>query len=185
MEKYKFDYNKYIADNYIRKDTAVIKVLMNNKEDFYNLYDPRKHTINNSIMEYITEEAENIPFKYNVAIEFYTDELTDEEKVLIKKMIKNYYGLKVTNKNSVIKVSLVKAICLILLGALIVAYSALSNTFFNYIYVEVVYVVGWVLLWEGIEIFLLSNNEDKVQKKNYKQLYNAEVLFSDKFELKD
>jgi len=185
MKKYNFDYNKFILDNYIRKDKAIIKVLMNDKEKFYNQYDPRRHTINNSIMEYITEEAYNIPFKYDITIEFYCDDLTEEEKDLVRKMVRDYYGVKIINKRSVIKISTIKSLCLILLGALMIAYSALNNTFFNYIYLEIVYVIGWVLIWEGTEILLLSNNEDKVEKKNYKQLYNADILFSDTFELKD
>lgn len=184
MKKYKFDYNGYISDNYIRKDKAVIKVLMDNNENFYNKFDPRMHTINSAIMDYITNEAENIPFRYNVAIEFYADQLSENEKNKIKKMIKDYYGLKIINKSSVVNISFVKSLFLILLGALFIAFSSLSNSFY-YIYVEVIYVIGWVLLWEGTEIFLISNNEDKVKMKNYKQLYNAEILFSDKFELKD
>lgn len=185
MKNEKFNHDKHIIDNYISNDKAVIKVLINDNLNFYNEFDPRKISINKNVAEYITEEASNIPFKYNIVVEFSSSYLSENEKAKISKMLKNYYALKICNKDSIIRVNIVKSLCLILLGALMVTYSLIGKKLFGLIYEEVVYVIGWVLLWEGIDILLLSNNEHKVEKKNYQQLYDAQVIFSDKLELKD
>lgn len=185
MKNIKFNYDKYIKDNYILRNRAVIKVLVNSNEEFYNDHDPRKRTINKSLMDYVSEEAENIPFKYNIDIEFYCDELTDLEKKNITNMIKEYYGLKVYSCKSSIRHGIIKTLMLFIFGAFFLACAMLNQNILNIIYDEVVYVIGWVLLWEATETFLFSNSKDKARKKNYKQLYNAKVLFSDKFELKD
>lgn len=185
MKNSKFNFNKHINDNYISNDKAVIKVLIEDNSYFFDDFDPRKVKINKRVVEYITEEASNIPFKYNIAIEFFSDELSNKEKDKIIKMVKDYYGLKVCNRDSIIRTNIIKSLCLVLLGALMVAYSFFGGNVWGFIYEEVVYVIGWVLLWEGIDIFLLSNSEDKYKRRSYMQLYDANIIFSDKFELKD
>ena len=184
MKNIKFNYDKYIKNNYVLRNKAVIKVLINDKEEFFNIRDPRQLTINKDLIEYITEEAENIPNKYKINIEFYSDDLSDEEKKKIIEMIKSYYGLKIYSCKSSIKQGVLKAIMFSIFGAFFIACSHLNSSLFNFVYNEVIYVIGWVLLWEATDTFLFSNSKDKVRKKNYKQLYNADVLFSDKCEWK-
>lgn len=183
MKKSKFNYNQHIIDHYVSEDRnrVFIKVLVDNLDHFYHCFDPRKISINPDIVEYITSEVDHIPFRYKVTIEFFSDELADEEKDKITTMIKNYYGMKICNVSSIIRTNIVKSICLILLGALMITYAAIGKSFFGFIYEEIVYVIGWVLLWEGIDIFLLSNSEHKVKRRTYKQLYDANIIFSDKF----
>lgn len=182
MKSIKFNYDKYIKDNYILRNKAVIKVLIDNKDEFYNPRDPRRLTINKELIKYITDEAENIPNKYKINIEFYSDDLSDEEKKKIIDMIKSYYGLKVYSCKSSIKQGVLKALLFSIFGAFFIACSHLNNNLLNFVYDEVIYVIGWVLLWEATDTLLFSNSKDKVRKKNYKQLYNADILFSDKYE---
>lgn len=185
MKMKDFDHNKHLKENFLDNNRAVIKVLVNDNDGFFDSLDPMKSTINKDIADYIIDKAYNIPFKYKVVIEFYSDKLNDGEKDRIRKLVKETLALKILNMESIIRVNVIKSLCLMLLGALMVLYSFVGKDFFGYIYEEVVYVIGWVLLWEGVDILLLSNNENKVKKKNYKQLYDAEILFSDKLDSKD
>ena len=66
-----------------------------------------------------------------------------------------------------------------------VVYSFLGKNIFGNVYQEVVCVIGWVLLWEGIDILALFNSSERIERKNFKQLYYSEIIFSDKLELKD
>ena len=167
------------------KDKAIIKVLIDKNEGFYNRFDPKKTSIDDNILDYITNEAYNIPFKYKIVIEFYSDDLSEEEKNKINKIIRNYYIMKISNKDSIIKINLIKALFFMLFGVLMVIYSFLGGNFLGGIYQEVISVISWVLLWEGIDILALSNSSEKIEKKNFKQLYYSEIIFSDKLELKD
>ena len=159
MKKYKIDYNQYLLDDYIVGDTAVIKVLIDDKDSLYNKLDPRKMLLDKSILNYITEEAYKIPYKYNISIELCTSSLADSEKSRVAKIIKNYYAAKVSNCDSVIKINVIKSLCFILLGTLMIIYSFLGYKFFGPVYEEIIMIVGWVLTWEGVDLLLLSNNE--------------------------
>lgn len=176
------DKGKKIIDKYLIENGATIKVLVDNRKDYFNKFDPLENSINTEVVNYITEEANNIPFKYKLLIDFYSDELNEKEKEKIRRLIKEYYGMQIINNESIIRTNSVKALSLLLLGAIIIAYTIIGKELFGAIFMEVVYVMGWVLLWEGTEILLLSNSAEKVKNKNYKQIYNSEIVFSDKLE---
>lgn len=184
MKDYKIQYNKHILDDYIVDGNAIIKVLVEDESSIYNKLDPKKSLLDKSILDYISEESYKIPFKYNITIEFISSNFSDEEKEKITKIMKNYYASKISSFDAVIRTNLIKFFCLILFGTFMIICSFIGDVFFGPIYEEVINVVGWVLLWEGVDIVLFSNNEYKVEKKNYKQLYDAKVVFSDKLELK-
>lgn len=178
---------QYIKEKYLseKKDKAVIKVLVDKKNDFYNKFDPRKFSIDSNIVDYITNEAYNIPFRYKIIIEFCSEQLSEEEKNKIKKMIKDYYAMQIYNEDYIIRTNIIKSLFFILFGVLMVVYSFLGKNIFGNVYQEVVCVIGWVLLWEGIDILALFNSSERIERKNFKQLYYSEIIFSDKLELKD
>ncbi len=187
MENKKISNIRYIKEKYLseKKDKAVIKVLIDKKKDFYNKFDPQKISIDYVIVDYITNEAYNIPFKYKIIIEFCCDELSEEEKNKIRKMIRDYYAMQISNEDSIIKANTIKSLFFMLIGILMVIYSFVGKNIFGNVYQEVVCVIGWVLLWEGIDILALFNSSERIERKNLKQLYYSEIIFSDKLELKD
>lgn len=181
----KFDIEKHAIDNYIDNDNAYIKVLLDNNDDIYNLKDPRKKTISSDISSYITNKSREIPFKYKIIIEFFTSNISDAEKENIRKIVKEYYGFMTEEKRRIIKSNRLKSLALIFFGALMLSIALLTSNLIGPLFNEIIYVIGWVLIWEGTETCLLSNSSEKIKCKNYKQLYDAEIIFSDKLEIKD
>ncbi len=174
-----------IIDKYIVDRNGIIKVYVDKKDDFYNQYDPLNKSINFDIANYIIEEANNIPFRYKLKIEFFSDDLTESEKDSIRKILKEYYAFEIKKEENILKASAIKGICLLLMGILIITSEILgiwSNIAYDKIFLEVMDILAWVLLWESIDILLLSNNKEKIKKKNLIQIYKSEILFSDKLE---
>ena len=184
MKNIDFDYEKNLTDEYKNEEKYVIRVYLKDINEIYDEYDDKKMKLNHKIGNYIYQEVKNIPFKYDVTIELSTDEISKEEREKIKNIIKKYYAFKAKDLNEVLKINKLKAFILLILGASIISLSYFGQKLIGTIYGEFTMVIGWVLSWEGLDILMLSNSEKRVKIKNYKQLYNADIVFSDKLEIK-
>lgn len=175
--KIKFSEEDYIEKHYIRDGKAIIPIELNSLEDLYMKHDYKKITLSDSICKYIEEIAYLIPLKYAIVLEIHCPEITEEEQIKVKKIIKNNYGMEIDDRDYDVKVSTQKSALLFILGMILLLVSfALEGKIPEFLE-EFIYIAGWVSLWEMFESLVLENNQKRVERLNNLQLYDSEITF--------
>ncbi len=179
LRRKKFDAEKYIARNYVENEDAIISIYIKNKEDYYNEYDADDLTLSDDILSFVHNRVENISTKYNIVLEFDTPHITDEEKNKLLTIIKSHYGLSYSLKQKMLKGNKIKSLIFFLIGTI---FLILSNSIkdFAKLFVDILYIAGWVSLWETLSILLFDNIKSKTNRINIDRLYNAKIIFKER-----
>ena len=175
--KIKFREADYIEKHYLKDGKAVIPIHLNSINELYMKHDQKKLALSDEVCNYIEEIAYIIPLKYPIILEIHCPEITEEQQLRIKKVIKNNYGLEIDDRDYDIHVSNKKSLSLFFIGILILILSyALENILLE-VFLEFLYIAGWVALWEMCENLMLNNVEKRTERIYKLQLYDSEVKF--------
>lgn len=175
--KIKFREADYIEKHYLKDGKAVIPIHLNSINELYMKHDQEKLALSDEVCNYIEEIAYIIPLKYLIILEIHCPEITEEQQLRIKKVIKNNYGLEIDDRDYDIHVSNKKSLSLFFIGILILILSyALENILLE-VFLEFLYIAGWVALWEMCENLMLNNVEKRTERIYKLQLYDSEIKF--------
>ena len=156
--KIKFREADYIEKHYIKDGKAVIPIHLNNINELYMKHDHKKLALSDEVCNYIEEIAYIIPLKYPIVLEIYCPEISEEQQLRIKKVIKNNYGMEIDDRDYDIHVANRKCISLFFMGLVFMLLSfALHNKVTQFV-VEFFSIAGWVALWEMFEVLMLNNS---------------------------
>ena len=142
-------------------------------------YDNR---INPEIYDYINQETEFLRSDIPVVVNFddggkYTEGLKDK----ISKAVKRHYSLIYEKTRIDLKRSYVFGFVSFLIGALILSIHIFLGAAFqlkNYeFYGEILSIVSWVFIWESVDRFFLSGNEEKIDVYKAGHLALMEIQF--------
>ena len=176
--KIKFREADYIEKHYIKDGKAVIPIHLNNINELYMKHDHKKLALSDEVCDYIEEIAYIIPLKYPIILEIYCPEISEEQQLRVKKVIKNNYGMEIDDRDYDIHVANRKCISLFIIGILILILSyALENILLE-VFLEFLYIAGWVALWEMCEVLMLNNAEKRTERLYKLQLYDSEIRFA-------
>ena len=176
--KIKFREVDYVENHYIKDGKAVIPIFLKSIDDLYMKHDYNKLALSDDVCDYIEEIAYIIPLKYDIILEIHCPEISEKEQIRIKKVIKNNYGMEIDDRDYDIRVANKKSISLFFIGLIILIISfALENILPNAI-AEILYIAGWVALWEMCECLMLNNSEKRTERINKLQLYDSHVIFN-------
>ena len=175
--KIKFREADYIEKHYIRDGKAIIPIHLNSIDELYMKHDHIKLAMSDEVCNYIEEIAYIIPLKYPILLEIHCPEIPEEQQLRVKKVIKNNYGMEIDDRDYDIHVANRKCISLFVLGILILILSyALENILLE-VFLEFLYIAGWVALWEMCEVLMLNNAEKRTERLYKLQLYDSEIRF--------
>ena len=175
--KIKFREADYIEKHYLKDGKAVIPIHLNSINELYMKKKKKKLALSDEVCNYIEEIAYIIPLKYPIILEIHCPEITEEQQLRIKKVIKNNYGLEIDDRDYDIHVSNKKSLSLFFIGILILILSyALENILLE-VFLEFLYIAGWVALWEMCENLMLNNVEKRTERIYKLQLYDSEIKF--------
>lgn len=177
-KKIKFREKDYVERNYIRDDgKAVIPIKLESIDNLYMKHDYKKLVLSDDVADYIEEIASIIPFKYDIVLEFHCHQISDDEQERIKKIVKNNFGMEIDDIDYENRMSGYISIILFIVGIaiLIIAY-ALEGKILELID-ELLFIAGWVVLWDMMESIIFTNNERKIKRLNKLQLYDSKVEF--------
>ena len=175
--KIKFREADYIEKHYLKDGKAVIPIHLNSINELYMKHDQKKLALSDEVCNYIEEIAYIIPLKYPIILEIHCPEITEEQQLRIKKVIKNNYGLEIDDRDYDIHVSNKKSLSLFFIGILILILSyALENILLE-VFLEFLYIAGWVALWDMCENLMLNNVEKRTERIYKLQLYDSEIKF--------
>lgn len=175
--KIKFREADYIEKYYIKDGKAIIPIYLNTIDELYMKHDYKKLVLSDEVCNYIEEVAYIIPLKYPIILELHCPEISEEQQLRIKRVIKNNYGMEIDDRDYDVRVANRKCISLFFLGACILILSyALEDILIEFL-VEFLYIAGWVALWEMFESLMLNNAEKRTERINKLQLYDSEIKF--------
>ena len=176
--KIKFREADYIEKHYIKDGKAVIPIHLNNINELYMKHDHKKLALSDDVCDYIEEIAYIIPLKYPIVLEIYCPEISEEQQLRIKKVIKNNYGMEIDDRDYDIHVANRKCISLFFMGLIFMLLSFALNGKVTQFVVEFFSIAGWVALWEMFEVLMLNNAEKRTERLYKLQLYDSEIRFA-------
>ena len=176
--KIKFREADYIEKHYIKDGKAVIPIHLNNINELYMKHDHKKLALSDEVCDYIEEIAYIIPLKYPIILEIYCPEISEEQQLRIKKVIKNNYGMEIDDRDYDIHVANRKCISLFFMGLIFMLLSFALNGKVTQFVVEFFSIAGWVALWEMFEVLMLNNAAKRTERLYKLQLYDSEIRFA-------
>lgn len=176
--KIKFREADYIEKHYIKDGKAIIPIHLNNINELYMKHDHKKLALSDEVCAYIEEIAYIIPLKYPIILEIYCPEISEEQQLRIKKVIKNNYGMEIDDKDYDIHVANRKCISLFFMGLIFMLLSFALQGKVTQFMVEFFSIAGWVALWEMFESLMLNNAAKRTERLYKLQLYDSEIRFA-------
>lgn len=176
--KIKFREADYIEKHYIKDGKAIIPIHLNNINELYMKHDHKKLALYDEVCNYIEEIAYIIPLKYPIILEIYCPEISEEQQLRVKKVIKNNYGMEIDDRDYDIHVANRKCISLFFMGLVFMLLSFALHDKVTQFVVEFFSIAGWVALWEMFEVLMLNNAEKRTERLYKLQLYDSEIRFA-------
>ena len=188
----KFDAVDYLVKKYVNDgEHATIPIILDDKNDFFNKYDPTVTTLSPDVYHYLDKCAYNIPLQYKIRIKVVCDNLDNETKIQMEKALSNHYGINVYNSNLDLNESCRKSLILAISGLVILwllTFGDSINMVGNFLRVtkevinEIFTITGWVFIWASVENLIFKNKKIIDNKKDNIQMLNAEIIFESKKE---
>ena len=176
-KKIKFSEKQYIENLYIRDDKAIIPVELKNPNDLYMEHDYLKRELSDSVCKYIEEIAYMIPINTDIEIEIHCPKVNKDVQQIMENSIKNNYGIEIDDVDYEMLLQNRRAIILFVIGIVILAINILVDKYINPVLSNFICVVWWVAIWDMIEILTIDKSDNKWQRLNYQQLYEAKISF--------
>lgn len=180
----KFDYAKFVKNYYIEKGNAYISIKVNSIDDIVSRYSIDGYEwINSSFANYIEECAYYIPVEESIIIEICGAKFNEEEKALITKVIKEYFGLQLGDKIIDLDINRKNSNILLGFGIIGIALIILLNIF-NIIGViaELFIFLFWFFLWEYGDMAWIDRAQLQSEKMEAGQLSTAKIIFEEENE---
>lgn len=175
--KIKFSEDEYIEKLYIKDGKAIIPVELEKPNDLYMEHDYLKRELSDSVCKYIEEIAYMIPINTDIIIEIHCPRVSKETQEIMERSIKNNYGIEIDDIDYEIMLQNRRAFILFVIGMILLTINILIDRFINPVLSNFICVVWWVAIWDMIEIITIEKSDNKWQRLNFQQLYEAKTVF--------
>ena len=181
FKKAKFNYAKFVKKYYIEKGEAYISAKVNSIDDIISKYSTKDYEwINPEFASYIEESAYYIPLEESITIEICGGNFSEEEKDMIKRVIKDYFGLKLGDKFLDLDINKHKSFILFLFGIISLGVFAILSNFSIITAVnELLLLLFWFFLWEYANLGWLTRGNLRLEQIEAGQLSTAKIVFLD------
>ena len=181
FKKAKFNYAKFVKKYYIEKGEAYISAKVNSIDDIISKYSTKDYEwINPEFASYIEESAYYIPLEESITIEICGGNFSEEEKDMIKRVIKDYFGLKLGDKFLDLDINKHKSFILFLFGITSLGVFAILSNFSIITAVnELLLLLFWFFLWEYADLGWLTRGNLRLEQIEAGQLSTAKIVFLD------
>ena len=164
--------------DYNEDGSVQINVGLRDSEDFFSPYSYKTYELMNpEVIDYIDMCESTIPVKDEVTLDVYTENPTSNvEKQRIKKAVKRHHAEQLVAINAKLKHNLIQGLMFCLIGVVILLVEAVLYSIVENMYIDTLLaVIGWLFLWDGLEVMLYERGELKRKKIQSMRLINAKV----------
>lgn len=164
--------------DYDKDGRAIIDVGLKSADNFFSPYSYRTQEIMNpEVDNYINDCESCLPTDKDLSIDIYTEEpVSNEVKSRIKKTVKRHHATEVIAIKQQLKRNLILGISFSVIGLMILLFEAVLYNLARVFYLNtVIGIVGWLFLWDGLEIIFYNRQELKRKLLQSYRLMNAKV----------
>jgi hypothetical protein len=179
-QKEKFDSYKKINNLKVNDNEAYIEMKVKDYNSIISEYSLEDSPVlKKEFLNVIENRASVIPLDYPLVLEIHNSNFSSEEKIVVRKLIKNHFTFISINKESELKRLRQKSRFLLLLGIILLIVSKLIEniTFFVPIF-EILNILTWVGIWECISLVLFDEDNLKEEIIKYKHLSKIRVVYN-------
>lgn len=177
----KFNYAKFVKNYYIDKGEAYISAKVSSIDDVISKYSTKDYEwINPEFANYIEESAYYIPIEESITIEICGGHFSHDEQELIKRVLKDYFGLKLGDKFLDLDINKHKSFILFLFGIISLGIFAILSKFSLITTLnEIVLLLFWFFLWEYADLGWIERSNLQLERLEAGQLSTAKIVFLD------
>lgn len=167
-----------IALDHDKDGRAIIEVGLKEPDEFYSPYSYRSYEfMNPEVSDYINMCEASVPVNEELSIDVYTEtDTTNEDKKRIRRTVKRHHAEQLVLINKKLRRNLAEGIIFCILGFAILFIEAMLYSVFANMYLDTILaVVGWLFLWDGLEVMVSDRNELTRKKLRSLRILNAKV----------
>ncbi len=158
----------------------VISMKVLNDDNFLSPYSTEyDEIISDEVATYLEHVITPIDLKHELHLVISSNCITEEEKEIYKKAIKNYYKDKVIDSARKIHINSIQSFWMLLTGIVIMIAYFILQFFFDTPFLEVMDIATWVFVWEAVDLFFIERKILKIQQLRDTKLFNAKVSYRD------
>ena len=181
--KTKFNYENFISEYYVDDDgKAYISTKVSSLYDIISKHSIEDYEwVNPDFIHYVEDMAYYIPVEESIVLEICGHKFTEKEQALIRRVLTQYFGLKLGDAIIDINIMKKKSLTLLLFGIISVLLFMLLNII-NVIptLAEIIAIGLWFFLWEYLDLRFLNGSDLAVKKLEAAQLANVKIIFNEK-----
>lgn len=153
----------------------VIKVTLNNKNDYVSKFND--DILSKDLNEYILEECKEYGFNSEIVIEItckYDIDTAERQKIV--DMIRSSFGNEISEMLVYRKRNIHIDIVIFLTGIIAVSF----YLFFSNVKIisELILVISWVLIWEGVHNLIFEGLKNRIDIERKKRLTRCKIIFT-------
>ncbi len=179
-QKEKFESYKKINNLKINDNEAYIEIKVNDYKSIisdYSLED--SPVLKQEFIEVIERRASIIPLDYPLVLEIHNSTFSSEEKIIIRKLIKNHFTFISINKEAELKRLKQKSGYLLLTGMVMLVISLLiENIKIMGLIFEILNILTWLGVWECGNLVLFDGDNLNEEIIKYKHLSKIRVVYN-------
>ncbi len=173
--------NKLIDKIYTRNESGdiIINMVVNDDNDFLSPYSSEcTPIISEGVSNFLESSVQVVPPKETFVLQVQSNCIDDEEKIIYKEGIKQYYSnLLITTKRE-LRRNFVISLILALMGiATLVLAQIFENFLKTVIWAEVIDIAAWVFLWECVDILTFKVRNLRLNSKRYLAFSTMKIEF--------
>ncbi len=173
--------DKYIKEEYMEGDKAVVYVNCLNEEEIFETYSfQSQKSLNPDIYDFIDSKVYPIPAAYPVEIRFVNKAFSKQEVGAIRDIIKEHYSLILRDKLIDLRINMIKITALLIIGTVLLGiYFSLQIADLGSIFMEFLSIAGTFALWEAVDFYILERKQVESERYNAGQMALASIQFED------
>ena len=179
-QKEKFESYKKINNLKINDNEAYIEIKVKDYRSIISDYSLEDNPVlKQEFIDVIERRASIIPLDYPLVLEIHNNNFSSEEKIIIRKLIKNHFTFISINKEAELKRLKQKSAYLLLAGITMLIISLLIKKIeIMGIIFEILNILTWVGVWECTSLVLFDEDNIKEEIIKYKHLSKIRVVYN-------
>ncbi len=180
--KTKFNYENFISEYYVDDDgKAYISTKVSSITDIISKHSIKDYEwVNPDFIHYVEDMAYYIPVEESIVLEICGHRFSEKEQALIRRVLTQYFGLKLGDAIIDINIMKKKSMILLVFGIISILLFMLLNII-NVIptLAEIIAIGLWFFLWEYLDLRFLDGSDLAVKKLEAAQLANVKIVFNE------
>ena len=179
-QKEKFESYKKINNLKVNDNEAYIEIKVKDYNSIISNYSLEDNPVlKQEFIEVIERRASIIPLDYPLVLEIHNNTFSSEEKIIVRKLIKNHFTFISINKEAELKRLKQKSGYLLLTGMIMLIMSLLiENIEIMGLIFEILNILTWLGVWECGSLVLFDGDNLKEEIIKYKHLSKVRVVYN-------